>query len=52
MIIFVSIGVSTAVNASVSRVSRSRVKKWIRCFASSRSVARLRACWASRSPVG
>ena len=42
----------TASNAAVKFDPRSRIMNLTRCACSSRSMRRLRACWAVHSPVG
>ena len=44
--------VSTASNAAVNLASRSRIKNFRPSARSPRLISRLRACWATHSPVG
>jgi hypothetical protein len=48
----ISVAVNTASNAAVNLASRSRMRNRNRLAVSSRSMARLRACWVSQAPVG
>src|SRR5215213_5048818 len=52
LMIRASMAVKTASNAAVNLASRSRMRNRKRRPASSRSMARLRACWVSQAPVG
>jgi len=47
-----SMAVKTASKLAVNLLSRSRIRKWKRGWASSRFMSRLRACWVGHAPVG